>query len=46
MMGTNSPKPHEQTGRHAERVVTALECEICVSNENVMRCLGLIGHVM
>ncbi len=44
VMGTNRHKAYEQTERHAERVMSALECEICVSNEHVI-CLGLIRHV-
>lgn len=46
VMGINRHKAYEQTERHVERVMSALECEICVSNEHVMICLGLIGHVM
>lgn len=46
VMGTNTQKANEQTERHVERVMSAVECEICVSNENVMIRLGLIGHVV
>lgn len=36
----------EQTKRHAERLMGILRCDICVSNENLMTCLGVTERIL